>query len=754
MNNKLKKTILFSSIFMFLVLGCKHQPSTTEPIDDFNYTIIRISGIKDGRQASPAIDDEIISKLKFSVSAKSGKNTVSGEESSAADSVFTRLTEDFEDDEFVYKIRLDPGDWTVTLTGKVDSETILEGTDTVIVSANGSYSKTIKVNFLSASNSYGNVDLKIDVTAVPAITKLKITEASPLNNSDGYIVEEINGKRIISIKPSAAVKAGTYYPQLSFCDETGLQLFSIPEVITVTQNMTTKYWFKSSRNPFLINPDANGISDFVITPELITETVNTIFYVNGNTTKSAANPYPGKETNSGNDFTSPLNNIQNAFKIININNNNDKSQGIQRTYILFIVEKAAATSLIADNPLNLEIYPIGEDKPTLSSAFSVGKNINLKIENFTISGAFRCDDEITVNAKKVDFSSTFTAGTNNGNANKVNITLDDCTITGLAYCYASSDNTEKCTITATNCTFEKTLKNYGIFTAESTDFNNNVECNEKSVFTASALAADRKNIAGTVTLNNESTATFTNINIGTEKTSSSSTSSSTSIPTSITQNDTSSAIYNNVEITKNMIAKTGTSVTFVGNTHFSGDINTSSAYTLTLNNGVVLKLKDVALGNEKLAAIKASTPSYNLPIIEPVQGQTLSAELLNRYELHKGIVKLSSIQIIEPTLGGCSISLDGNITVGGDGSNGIVNLAKGNDKQEITATVTDPDGNALIIESLKQYLGNTEISSSTGNPAEEKVILFERSRYEVYGLEIRFKYNEIEYGIMLTVKII
>ena len=170
-------------------------------------------------------------------------------------------------------------------------------------------------------------------------------------------------------------------------------------------------------------------------------------------------------------------------------------------------------------------------------------------------------------------------------------------------------------------------------------------------------------------------------------------------------------------------------------------------------------------GTSKLAAIKVATPSSNLPVIQAIDGQEATKAQIDRFELHnngyyldydetskKGVVKLSWAQIKEPTVGGCTINITGNISTGDDG---ICLLGRGDLPQSIKVTTADRDGNALIITSVKQYLGNTVISSAPDStlPQTEKTISFERSKKETYGLEIRFKYNEIEYSEMFTVKI-
>lgn len=787
------KTILFSTLFLLFMItvlsgtsGCKfNSRNNDESVENsIVFATLKLNAaVVSGRQASPMVDQEVLNKITFTVTAKDNNNKDPNTKND--DDYFKELDEENNGYTRDYRIKLNPGVWKITVSGFLDGKEILKGNKTLTIKKNGSYSEEIPLYFITAKE--GNVDLVIDVSAVPDIVKLKITASgdNTLNNSTGYMVEQKNGKRIINIKPTGTVKSGTWYPILTFCTANDVPVFSIPEVITVAQNMTTKYWIKSAKNPFLKDADENGRSSFVVTPALISEVLNTVFYVNGNTTKSESNPYPGNSANSGNDYTCPLDKIENAFNRINVSNNNDYLQNRKQNYIIFIKEKAAASALVADNPLNLSIYTINNGKITLSGNLSTGKNINLSlmgtvieendklVNNITVSNAFICNDGSTVTANNISFSRNVTAGYNPEAEdadltlkNTASLIMNNCTIANTAYCYASTDGLEKCSITANNCTFKNTVTNYGTFTASSTDFEKNLVCYRDSSFELTALAADRKSIKGSVTLNDSSSAVFSNVNIGAEVASSTS--------NSIVLKNSSSAVFENVEVNKNIDAQSTTdenkivtahsNITFAGTTHFTGNVSSASSYVLNLRDGVVLKLKDVPAGDEKLAAIKVAVPSFNLPVIETAdETQEIIAEQIERYELHnpgyylaydseskKGVIKLSAIQVQEPTFGGCTITL--NIDPGLS-ENGVYVLGKNDSPLDITVKVKDKDNNELNITSVKQYLGMTEISAAAGAAGTEKTISFIRDHYEIYSLEIRFIYNRIEYSTMLTVKI-
>ncbi len=746
-NKTYKKAKLLSSMILLLVLlvtGCKHQITTNvEPEKEaFAYITLHIKTGTYGLQASPDIDDDILDNLSFTVTAKN--TSTNKDPSTIDDDDFFTLLGSNTDGSYDYKIKLTPGVWDITVSGMYNDQKILHGEKNITVKSNGSYDDDIKVDFIRATNGY--IDLTIDVDTVPSITKLKITNSGSSTLNTTYPVEVQNGKRIIKIAPGGSIPYGTYSPVLTFCtedDSSDIAIISLPEVITVTQNMTTKYWFKSSRNPFLTDSDEDGHSAFVITPALITETINTIFYVNGNSTV-------GKAANTGSDYSTPLNNIANAFKRINAINNNDYGQGIQRNFIIFIDERAAGNELIADHPLNLSIYPIDSTAPTklaISGTFTAGKNVNLTIDNFTLSGNFICDDDSTVTVNNSTFSRSLTAGHNPDGAdpavkNESTITVNNCTITNTVYCYASSDNSEKCTINASNSTFKNTITNYGNFTANSCNMEKNLNCWGSSSFSLSATATESKSLKGPVILNNSSTATFKNI----------------AINDSITLKNDSSGVFENVELAKNVEAQSTkdsnnqvtehSAITFAGTTKFTS----ASDYTLTLRDGVVLKIKDIETGTSKLASIKLDSPSPNLTVIRPADTeQEITSENIERFEIHNpgyylayngtaktGIVKLSSIQIKEPTFGGCTIHLTTDLT---------------QPDSPYTITVKDRDNNDLVITSVKQYLGTTEISGVTADGTNtQKTITLQRYDNEIYGLEIRFLYKNIEYGEMLTIR--
>lgn len=777
MNRKSKiKHILITSLilaFLLLAAGCKHNltdNSNSSEESSIKYVILKLNlGLTD-RQASPSLDEDVLSHLEFKVTAK---NHSTNKKATTEDDPDFFVHNQGSDNPYEYKIKLDSGnDWDVTVTGYYgdpeDNVEILKGDKLVSVQSNGSYFEEIELFFITTNT--GNVDLKIDVTAVPEIANLTISQSGNRNLNGTYsVTPEADGKRIIHITPANAITAGNFSPILSFCNADDVTIISIPETITVTKNMTTKYWFKSSKNPFLSNPDENGYSDFVVTRNLISQSLNTIFYISGNSSI-------GKASNSGNDYSNQLYNLDNAFKRINAINNNDYGQAsndsdfiqhFQRNFIIFVSEKAvapgsSASPFTADHPLNLSIYPIGTKRLPVTNYLKVGRNINLTMENLTINNEFTCDDNSTVLAENVNFSKQIAghapaSDTTNEIHNTSLLTMTGCTIAGAVNCYASSDGQEKCSITATNCTFNNSLTNKGNIIATDTNFDKNYtgSGNSSLILVTTDSNSESNYIKGSVTLEDSASAIIRNTNIGAEAGSN-----------SINIKNTSSAILENVEITKNVDAQS--SITFLGNTHFTGDISSSSSYLLSLKDGVVLKIGDMLPGTSKLAAIKVvASPSSNLPVIEAIEGQEATLAHIKRFELHnpgyyldydaaskKGLVKLSWGQIQEPTFGGCTISFGegSNITSGDDD---ILILARGDNPQSITVKASDSAGTPLVIKSVKQYLGNSVISSAPDSTTEqtEKTISFQRSMKETYGLEIRFIYDGIEYGEMFTVKI-
>ncbi len=788
MNRKSKiKNILISSLILavaVLTAGCKHNltdNNNSSAESSFEYVILKLNLGLSGRQASPSLDEDVLTHLRFKVTAK---NHATNKTATTVNDEDFFVHNQGSDNPYEYKIKLDSGiDWDVTVTGYYGDPSegieILQGEKLVSVQSNGSYFEEIELFFITTSKTAnsGNVDLEIDVTAVPEITNLKILQSGNGNLNGTYsVTEEAAGKRIIHITPVKAITSGNYNPILSFCNADDVTIISIPETITVTKNMTTKYWFsstqnqsKATRNPFLSAPDSNGYSTFVLTHELISQSLNTIFYISGNTSI-------GKATNSGNDYSSQLNNLDNAFKRINAINNNDYGQAssdsdfiqhFQRNFIIFVSERAvapgtSASPFTADHPLKLSIYPIGTARLPVTNYLKVGRNINLTMENLTINNAFTCDDNSTVLAENVNFSKAIYVGHDAANNttdeihNTAILSMINCsTIGGVVYCYASADGSEKCSITATNCTFNNSLTNKGNVIATDTNIDKNYSGSGGStlVLVTSDNNSESNYIKGSVTLENTASAIIRNTRIGEEVTQTN----------SINIKNTSSATLENVEITKGIDAQS--SITFLGNTHFTGNISSESSSVLSLKDGVVLKIGDMSTGTSKLAAIKVASPSSNLPVIQAIEGQEATSAQIARFELHnpgyylgydaatkKGIVKLSWGQIQEPTFGGCTIHITGNITSGDDD---IWILARGENPQSITVTAKDSANNPLVIKSVKQYLGNSVISSTPESTVEQtqKTLSFERSIKETYGLEITFIYNEIEYSEMFTVKI-
>ena len=789
MNRKSKiKNILITSLILAVVgltAGCKHNltdNNNSSAESSVKYVVLKLNLGLSGRQASPSLDADVLSNLHFKVTAK---NHATKKTATTVNDADFFVHNQGSTNPYEYKIKLDSGiDWDVTVTGYYGDPSegieILKGEKLVSVQANGSYFEEIELFFITSNT--GTVDLEIDVTDVPEITNLKISQGNTNLNGTYTATTEADGKRIIHITPDNPISAGNYNPILSFCNTDDVTIISIPETITVTKNMTTKYWISPAqnqsnapRNPFLSAPDSNGYSTFVLTHELISQSLNTIFYISST----------GKPGNSGNDYSSPLDKIENVFKRINAINNNDYGQAsndsdfeqhFQRNFIIFVTGTAvapgtSAAPLTADHPLNLSIYPIGTASVPVTNYFKIGRNINLTMESLTFNNAFTCDDNSTVQAQNITFGKQIYVGHDPANDttdeihNTVRFSMTDCGVGTAAYCYASTDGLEKCLITATNCTFSNSLTNKGgnvIATDTNIERNYSGSGNSSLILITSDNNPESNYINGSVTLDDSSSAIIRNTKIGEGL--------SQSTNNSISIKSTSSAILANVEITKNIDAQS--SITFLGNTHFTGSISSTSSYVLSLKQGVVLNIGDMDTGTSKLAAIKVATASSsipitpNLPVIQAIDGQEATQAQINRFELHnpgyylgydaatkKGIAKLSWGQIQEPTFGGCTISFGegSNITSGDDD---ILILARGDNPQSITVKASDSAGTPLVIKCVKQYLGKTVISSTPESTTlKAQTISFQRSIKETYGLEITFIYNEIEYSEMFTVKI-
>ena len=122
MNRKSKiKNILISSLILavaVLTAGCKHNltdnnNSSTE--SSFEYVILKLNLGLSGRQASPSLDEDVLTHLRFKVTAK---NHATNKTATTVNDEDFFVHNQGSDNPYEYKIKLDSGiDWDVTVTG-------------------------------------------------------------------------------------------------------------------------------------------------------------------------------------------------------------------------------------------------------------------------------------------------------------------------------------------------------------------------------------------------------------------------------------------------------------------------------------------------------------------------------------------------------------------------------------------------------------------------------------------------------------
>ena len=245
----------------------------------------------------------------------------------------------------IFRLEIEPGLWEVQVTGNKSeahssqssqssqwqlNEEILFGQDTVFVDEYGNYDVTIPVYFIEAGS--GNVQLEIDVTET-FIDKLKLCGTN--TNLDKEYYRESDG--IIHIN-EASIPAGTYSAVLSFYQNLGDEtspnyalVISLQEKLNVRKNLISNSWKKSGDTIYLLeeqNTEGDTKTKFVLTNQIITELVNSSFFVSSadeNQRKLNFSETIPADSNAGS-WLDPFVTLQAAInKIIAVDNNSSNS---------------------------------------------------------------------------------------------------------------------------------------------------------------------------------------------------------------------------------------------------------------------------------------------------------------------------------------------------------------------------------------------------------------------------------------------
>ncbi len=308
----------------------------------------------------------------------------------------------------IFRLEIEPGQWEVQVIGK-KSETqtsqasqtsqssqanneILFGQQTVVVDEYGNYDVTIPVYFIESGT--GNVQLEIDVKDTD-INRLLLCGTN--TNLDKEYFRDSEG--IIHINESD-IPAGTYSAVFSFYQNIGNDsspnyalVISLQEKLNIRKNLTTDTWKKSGDTIYLIEQQNTGNTEtkFVLTNDIITELVNSSFFVSSaeeNQKKLNYSETIPADSNAGS-WLDPFVTLQAAInKIIAVDNNS--SNHIPYTiYVDGPVEGAFCYEIPVTSPLAITIKPY--INPTgLTSAQLTGNtgNNNQSNSTFTVGNNF------------------------------------------------------------------------------------------------------------------------------------------------------------------------------------------------------------------------------------------------------------------------------------------------------------------------------------------------------------------------------
>ena len=424
---KLAKIVLFScltfwfSSFSACKINADKNPET-EKTENYATVYITISpnefitqasavptdaeSISSAKTAAPVLPD----KITYTLSAKgteTGKTTTSTLNSSTS---FSQEDPSFVS-ELKYMLKLPAGTWTVTVTGKSSSNTILTGTsDTFSVTADGFYEKTVPVYFIADNKNKGRTNLVIETTGTN-ISYLIITGTGQSALDKQFNVENSGNKKIIRISnPSSSLNTNTivsnnYHPTLTFYNSNDSIVTIIHETINIRNYLATDTWFKTGSPLYLKEKEGktNGEANFILTQAIIDELENSTLYVKGAGAESELITGTGSDTANDGTRVAPYASLKAALNRVNeLNNINydanseDSEHPRKSLFTIFCDGDIGGTAAVSEltlspeNNLNLLIQSIDSTHPATvtTPVFTLTgtKSNNITIKDINIKG--------------------------------------------------------------------------------------------------------------------------------------------------------------------------------------------------------------------------------------------------------------------------------------------------------------------------------------------------------------------------------
>ena len=382
--------VLLISMFAILLNGCENS-LTSEFSSKANeakfYTITgnidvdAISAENSSRTGLPTIPSINDNSINFSVFAKMGDKTITGEVS-----------------EMQYSITLPKGSWTITVIGEKAGVKVLEGS----INVNSEESTTQQTITLKTIKNEGTGSLSLTITNDSGLSCGGV-KATLYKNSG----EESNDVKYLKFNTTDNsttwgiddLPVGTYLIDLEFYQEmtssTATEgtyscknlLYSHHDTVNVFANLVTNTWTGSGYTE----------NSFKLTQTMITNFAMTTFYVSNS----------GKDSNAGTYFA-PFATMQKAVETINGINDGTSPYTI---YVMnditgtdsdFTDDNKALINVVPgeNKSLNLKICGFGNEKSKINAGRNVsqtgrvmyiGKNANVTLQNLKLTGGYLSD---------------------------------------------------------------------------------------------------------------------------------------------------------------------------------------------------------------------------------------------------------------------------------------------------------------------------------------------------------------------------